>query len=300
MPFVKDRPRVVRSYHGGIVRYFYKTPSDIVCPHFWQLNWAYGCYFNCAYCYLQGTFRGKKKPWYRPIEEVVETLDEVFSERNDPALFNSGELADSLMSPGRMEKIADRFEEQSKHKLLLLTKSSNVEFLARRPRKQTIVSFSINATEPARLWEHGVPSPERRVMAAKAVSEAGYETRIRIDPMVPVPNWEKEYTGLIDNIFTNLRPNRITVGTLRGLQKTIMFSKDNSWVKYLSEKKTGWGKKIEFGKRFSMYSTVITYLKERYNFASVALCKETAEMWNRLGTSPGSYPRWEKCRCNCV
>ena len=294
MPFFKDRPRIVRSYHGGIVRYFYKTPSDIVCPHFWELNWAYGCYFNCAYCYLQGTFRGKKEPWYRPVEEVLVTLDEVFSDRNNPTLFNSGELADSLMSPSRMEKIADRFEEQSKHKLLLLTKSTNVGFLVSRPRKQTIVSFSINATEPARLWEHRVPSPEKRIEAAKTVSEAGYETRIRIDPMVPIPNWKKQYTELIDKIFTNLCPNRITLGTLRGLQKTIMFCKDNSWVKYLSEEKTGWGKKINFDLRHSIYSTIINYLQERYGYTKVALCKETTKMWEKLRMDLG------RCRCNCV
>jgi spore photoproduct lyase len=204
------------------------------------------------------------------------------------------------MNPSRMEKIIDKFEEQNKHKLLLLTKSTKIEILLKRPRKQTIISFSINAPVPAKLWERSVPPPQKRIKAAKKVSEAGYETRLRIDPMVPVLNWKKEYIGLIDNIFANLRPSRITLGTLRGLQKTIMFCKDNSWVKYLSEKKTGWGKKLEFNERFSIYSTIITYLKEKYNFTNVALCKETKEMWNCLMMDPGSYPRWEKCRCNCV
>ena len=294
MPVVKERPRLVQSYGGGIVRFFYKTPSDIVCPHFWELNWAYGCYFDCAYCYLQGTFRGKKEPWYRPPEDVIKTLDEVFRDRDEPTLFNSGELADSLMSPHRMEKIADKFEEQSKHKLLLLTKSTNVEFLVRRPRKQTIVSFSINAVEPAKLWEHHVPLPEKRIEAAKMVSESGYETRIRIDPMVPVPNWEKQYSELIDGIFRKLCPNRITLGTLRGLQKTIMFCKDTSWVKYLSEEKTGWGRKIDFGTRYSIYSTIINYLQEKYNYTNVALCKETVKMWEVLGMNR------MRCKCNCV
>jgi spore photoproduct lyase len=300
MPIIRERHRLVRSYGGGIVRYFYKTPSDIVCPHFWELNWAYGCYFDCAYCYLQGTFRGKKKPWYRPVDDVIDTLNEVFRERNEPTLFNSGELADSLMNPSRIKKIMDKFEEQNKHKLLLLTKSTNVKFLLETPRKQTIVSFSINAIKPAKFWERGVPSPRRRIIAAKMVSEAGYETRIRIDPMVPVPSWEEEYRGLIDEIFKNFSPSRITLGTLRGLRKTIMFCKDNSWVKYLSEKKTGWGKKIEFDKRCAMYSMVLEYLEKKYGYANVALCKETLETWKELELVPGTYPRWEKCKCNCV
>ena len=56
--------------HPNIIRYFEKTPKDICCPHFYELNWAYGCKFNCAYCYLQGTFRGNVEPRYIPLKEV--------------------------------------------------------------------------------------------------------------------------------------------------------------------------------------------------------------------------------------
>jgi spore photoproduct lyase len=234
------------------------------------------------------------------VEDVLHILDEVFRDHNEPILFNSGELADSLMSPNRIKRIMDKFEQQNKHKLLLLTKSTNVEFILQRPRKQTIISFSINAPVPARLWEHHVPPPEHRIKAAKMVSDAGYEIRIRIDPMVPIIHWKRQYIQLVDEIFRDLCPNRITLGTLRGLQKTIMFCMDRSWVKYLSEKKTGWGRKIAFDKRRVMYSTIISYLEKEYNYIQVALCKETLKIWKEIGLEPGISPYWRKCRCNCV
>jgi len=47
---------------GSIITLFDKTPfpeqkDDVVCPHFVELKWANGCDFDCAWCYLKGTFR---------------------------------------------------------------------------------------------------------------------------------------------------------------------------------------------------------------------------------------------------
>ena len=46
-----------------------------------------------------------------------------------------------------MEKIVDKFEEQDKHKVALLSKmgTRNIDFLIKKLRKQTICAWSINA-----------------------------------------------------------------------------------------------------------------------------------------------------------
>jgi len=280
--------------HPNIVRYFEKTPSTIVCPHFYELNWGYGCPFSCAYCYLQGTLRGQKYPRHKPLNHIFFTLDQVFNDKLPASVFNSGELTDSLAFPSIMEKIVDKFEEQDQHKLLILTKSSNIKVLLKKLRRQTIVSFSINASEVAARWEKGCPAPEKRIAAAKDVAEIGYQTRIRIDPIFPLEGWEKIYCDLIDQIFDAFEPERITLGSLRGLQKTIRYSIDHSWVKYLSDNEnTGWGKKVNFGTRALIYTTIIDYLREK-GFSKIAFCKETWELWKKLGLDPGSYKKnWE-------
>ena len=148
----------------GMIVYFSKTPFDIVCPHFWELRWAFGCPFDCAYCYLQGTGRGNKSPKYRPINKVIKAIDKAFKDEyflKHPSIFNSGELSDSLMNPTNMKQIADLFETQERHKLLLLTKSGNVEWLCQKTRKQTIASFSINATEISQKWEKKTSLPQQ-------------------------------------------------------------------------------------------------------------------------------------------
>jgi len=285
----------------GIIVYFIKTPFDIICPHFWELRWAFGCYFNCDYCYLRGTGQGytDKYVGYRPESDVTAAIDKAFRHEyfmKNPSIFNSGELSDSLAIPSRMEKIADKFEEQNKHKLLLLTKSSNVKFLVEKPRKQTIVSFSLNASEAWRRWEHKTPPPEKRIEAAKAVNSVGYETRIRIDPIFPIENWQTHYENLIYSIFSEFTPERITLGTPRGLAKTLMFSKDLSWAKYFDEgEKTGWGKKISDALRKEIYFFFYDKLCALgFDKSKIAMCKETRSMWKELGLDP------TKIRCNCV
>lgn len=299
---LKVYPEFKRVYGGGIVRYFDKTPSEIVCPHFWELNWAYGCRFECAYCYLQGTFHGRKEPWPRPVDQVLTILHKFFEDhQRDPQILNSGELTDSLVYPRRIKQISDKFEDQAEHKLLLLTKSSNVKLLIDKPRKQTIFSFSLNADEVWRRWEHKTPSPEERIEAAKIVSEIGDEVRVRIDPIFPIEDWQKHYEDLVYLLLSKLSsdPNRITLGTPRGLAKTRMFSKDSSWWKLAFEdnpsENTGWGKKIAFPLRKEIYRFFYDKLDSiGFDKAKIAMCKETRSMWKELGLNPNN------CRCNCI
>ncbi|MFA4934604.1 MAG: hypothetical protein WC568_02085, partial [Candidatus Methanoperedens sp.] len=101
------------------------------------------------------------------------------------------------------------------------------------------------------------------------------------------------YTKLVDMIFEQFTPERITLGSLRGLQSTINNSKDKTWVTFLSEK-SNWGKKIDSGLRYEMYSTVIDYLNNKYGYTKVALCKESVEMWEKIGLD------YKKISCNCI
>jgi len=297
--FKEDIPNI-----DGIVVHFTKTPKSIVCPHFLELRWAIGCYFDCAYCYLQGTFRGyrgfKEKFVNRPVDKVLEAIEKTFNHeyfKRNPCIFNSGELSDSLAKPHLMRQIVDKFEEQGRHKLLLLTKSGNVNLLVDRPRKQTIFSFSTNAKEVWKRWEHKTPSPDERIEAAKVAAKLEDEVRVRIDPIFPIENWQAHYEDLIYSIFSEFIPERITLGTPRGLAKTLMFSKDLTWTKYFTEKPeySGWGKKMPASQRREIYLFFYDKLCALgFDKSKIAICKETAPLWKDLGLDP------TKIRCNCV
>ena len=301
-----ERQLVGRVSDGSIIKRFDKTPlptksTSVICPHFLELKWACGCPFDCAWCYLKGTFRflpTKTKPVIKNYSKIELHTRRFIEEVATPEILNTGEIADSLMWEGSNNPfskfIIPMFEEQDRHKLLFVTKSDNIKHLLEiNPHNQAIISFSLNADEVAKEWERGAPSVDRRIEAGQKLNQAGYEVRIRIDPIVPVPGWKIHYINLIDQIFANFTPSRITLGSLRGLQSTINGSTDKSWLEYLKEG-SNWGKKVDFKTRYEIYATLIDQLKENYNYSNVALCKETVAMWGKLGMD------YKKIKCNCI
>jgi len=291
---------------GSIIKRFDKTPTpkkrtDVVCPHFLELKWAYGCPFDCAWCFLKGTLRlldTKTKPVVKNYCKIQRHLESFFKNNGRSGeVLNAGELADSLMTENTDRPfsrfVIPIFEKQEKHKVLFLTKSTSINNLVRiKDHAQVIVSFSLNAPSVARKWERA-PSVEKRLQAAKTLSELGYEIRIRIDPIVPIENWKKEYLGLVDAIFDRFDPERITLGSLRGLQSTMNQVEDRSWVMFMTET-SNWGKKVAFETRYLIYHSIIKHLRSKYDNSRVSLCKETIEMWDRLGMD------YKKIQCNCL
>ncbi|NLT36749.1 MAG: hypothetical protein GXX95_01125 [Methanomassiliicoccus sp.] len=297
---------VARVGDGSIITRFDKTPlpkepTDVVCPHFLELKWATGCPYSCAWCYLQGTFRFleyKTKPMpknYIRIKNNVEAFIDGDGVR--PELLNAGELSDSMIMENSDHPfstfIMDLMAKQDLHKVLFVTKSNRVDNLLKVPNKeQAIVSFSLNAEKVAEQWEKA-PAVQDRIEAAGKLADAGFEVRARIDPMVPIEGWKKEYGALLDLIFDRFVPSRITMGSLRGLQSTINNSRDKSWVPFLEEK-SNWGRKIATETRVDMYKFMIRKLKKDHGYSNVALCKETVDMWERVGLD------YKEIKCNCT
>ena len=215
-------------------------------------------------------------------------------------LLNSGELGDSLMLNGALIDLIEEFRENylstkeaKSHRILLLTKDTRIEKLLKYDLQELVVaSFSLNSRRVAMRWEGRAPLPEERLKAAEELSDAGYEVRLRIDPMVPVAEWRSDYEALLTKIFRNMEPERITLGSLRGLQTTINSARDKSWADYLTEP-TKWGRRVDFAARRGLYAHAISLLDD-YGYDRVALCKEEVGMWESLGLD------WRVCTCNCL
>ena len=243
--------------------------------------------------------RGRMKPQYVRTELVLQALDEAFAKISTPAIFNSGELSDSLMNPPLMKPIVDKFEEQKIHKIYLLSKcgTQNIDFLTDVSRRQVICGWSINTSEAARLWERGAAPPEIRIEAATLVSKSGYDTRIRIDPIFPIKDWRIHYGNLINQILSKFTPNKIILGTPRGLWKTIQYAReantDLEWIKFFAED-SSWGQKLYFEQRKEIYQFFYDILESAgYPTSKISLCKETFDMWKSLGLNTVSG------LCNC-
>lgn len=294
---------------GSIIKRFDRTPipkkkNDVVCPHFLELKWSYGCPFSCSWCYLQGTLRRlqtKTSPVVKDYDTIVRHVN-AFFDYDEPEILNAGEISDSLMTewyPNPFSKlIVPFFDEQDLHKLLFVTKSDYVKNLLELRGRNTIVSFSVNAEKVAKRWERGAPAPYRRIEAAKELVDVGYIVRIRIDPVIPIKGWVLAYRRLIDKLM-EVSPERVTIGSLRGLTTTIREARDKSWVRYLSKgEKTNWGKRCRFDLRCRVYEDLINYLFDEYGYKNVALCKETLGIWEKMEEKFGL--RYTEIKCNCM
>jgi len=263
----------------------------IVCGPFWAISYYIGCPFKCSYCYLQGTFRGRVDPVvYTNRERLLKELEDWLAAPGNLRL-NAGELEDSLALDGHIPLVDDlvpRFAAQQRHKLLLVTKSTNVrQLLKHDPKGQVIIAFSVNAPEIAARFELGAPSPVERLKAAAKAQAAGYCTTLRLDPMIPVEGWEEAYARLIGEAYSTLAPDQWTLGSLRYFpllpRWTARVGRDTSVYGFAGERSPEDGRRrIELGLRANMYEIAMSEIRRHDGDVPVRLCKETVALYQRM------------------
>ena len=272
----------VRERKSNFVKLFDKTPESVFCPHFYELVLSNGCPFDCSYCYLKLTFRGKTNPtlFNNDWAEVQAELDKV-----EKGVFSTGELADSLaIIPPLLENTLDYFEQQKDKYILLLTKSTNIDILKnRKPSPQIIISFSVNSVEAANVYEKGSPDPMKRLEASKELKELGWRVRIRLDPIILESGLE--HYEPICKAIAELSPEVVTIGTLRQFPGLHRFAKE---APRDGLKKAPDGRmRYPTQQRIEVYKQIADWLGFQ-----PSLCKEAVEMWKTLG--------WKFKDCNCT
>jgi len=89
------------------------------------------------------------------------------------------------------------------------------------------VSFSLNPQAIADVFEgkypdglRVTPSIKRRLDASGRAAQLGFQTRWRIDPIVPIEGWEERYRDFFLQA-AHLRPSRITLGIYRKMGSSL-------------------------------------------------------------------------------
>lgn len=285
-----------RKRYSNFIHFFDKTPPGIVCPHFYILAHANGCPYECDYCYLRLTLRHYPEPTvFSNTARLFQELRDWLLSLETPSVLNTGELSDSLAWDRETElslNLIPLFDNQKKHKALFLTKSQTVDNLLKmEPSAQVIVSFSVNAEAVARKYERGAPAPAARLAAAKKLREAGWEVRVRLDPLLPVPDWKDQYAEIIDKI-NEVGPAVVTLGSLRYFKNLLAHAPAATDVfgMGLDHGDPDGRLRVAEEQRQEMYR----FCMERLSSLRLGLCKETEKMHRALGL-PGTHQS-----CNCT
>jgi spore photoproduct lyase len=128
---------------------------------------------------------------------------------------------------------------------------------------------------------------------------------------VPFEAWQQAYADTVRKIFEAVLPERITVGTLRfedgfyKMRNTFLTTGDelrhymNCMVPMFPPKQFPGSKRPKEGKysfteekRIEIFDFIINEI-QKYSNCRIALCKESASVWNKLGLS------LSKCSCVC-
>jgi DNA repair photolyase len=312
--------RAIRPKNNILKPWQPNTNDDSYCPAHWS-DIAIGrgaCGFRCRACFLILTHRAFCDPSRHVLYENVDDYAEAVRKELMKSGTNLGlgiDCSDSLLyegTTGHARRLIPLFANEKtnpfKRKLILLTKSINVGYLEGLPTANVLMTFSLNPETIADLWEGKwndglriTPSIEKRLAASARAQKMGFEIRWRIDPILPVDNWEDIYREFFfEAAKKNHRPTRITLGTYREMGRSLL-GMANSWglpsMEWLPKKlsKDGMHYHIPETERIEIYAKLRDYIQSAWqqnSFAPiVALCKETKTVRTVLGINHN--------HCNC-
>lgn len=288
----------LRPRRSPFVQLFRTTPPSTVCPNFYVLAHADGCAFapHCEYCYLKSSLWHLRRPTvFTNIDHLLRDVRR-WIRRNDLETWflNAGNLSDSLAFERRrplMRRLVALFREEAcgrPHTLLLVTKGGPEEcadLLSAEPCPNVIVSFSVNHAAAARRYEKGAAKVADRLRAATALRTAGWRVRIRIDPMIAGYRY-----GLLARQVCAVRPERVTLGTLRAEASLLRFASCEAFRRLEPPPSPRGLARYPLPLRLALYRPMVRAFRK---VCTIGLCEETPEVWIKLGLDPTT------ASCNC-
>lgn len=211
----------------------------------WRFDLAEGCPAHCQYCYLAGSLSGPPVTRaYANLGDILGNLDSYLGRGNvtsasearagEGTTFEASCYTDPLAIEhltGSLSAAIERFGAwDAPVQLRFTTKFAAVApLLGLDHGRRTRIRFSVNARGAAR-YEGGTDPLDARLDALRQVALAGYPVGLTIAPILPIPDWQETYAGLIRDaadalsgvpdldLTTELITHRFTPGSKEVLQ----------------------------------------------------------------------------------
>ena len=180
------------------------SAAQYVCQGGWGIHSLRGCLHKCDYC-----SQSFINTVLLDIEDFCEHLSAMFVRRPEQLLYRYDLFSDILgLEPeyGASEALAKCFKDHGKY-LLLYTRSDNVEWLADMPhRENTLLNWTLSMDTQCRTIERDSPPLANRIEAMRFCQEHGYPVRAGFSPIIPVKNWRRETTEMLEMLFSKVQP----------------------------------------------------------------------------------------------
>ncbi|RXI48394.1 hypothetical protein CRU99_00960 [Malaciobacter mytili] len=195
------------------------------CCNLLTLDAVQSCGFDCSYCSIQSFYNQDKIGFDKNFKDNLKNLK---LDPNEIYHIGTGQSSDSLMW-GNKEGILDALFEFARTNpnviLEFKTKSNNIKyFLENEVPKNIICTWSLNTPTIIENEEHLAASLEKRIEAAKLVSQKGVLVGFHFHPIVHYENYLEEYGKVYQTLIDTFEPSKVALvsfGTLTFIKPVI-------------------------------------------------------------------------------
>ncbi len=298
---------LVFGEHGSAVGR--SDESGNTCPNFWHFS-PYGfCPYGCQYCYLAGTQGVRFSPTvkiYVNLEEILDQIDRVARRLARPEAFYLGKLQDGMaLDPltGYSRMMIPFFADHPFARLRILSKCADFDnVLELDHRGHTVLCWSLNPPAVRKEYEVITPPIEERLRAIVRCAQAGYPIRVMLMPNIPVPDWQRHYDDLLEQLLTRVKLDRITLGGICSFGPALQImeaklGRDNLISRSLTvlDNAPDDGRtRYPLAVRAAIYEHLLQTIRCYQPELTCALCMEDVALARELGVADNIG------RCNCI
>jgi spore photoproduct lyase len=264
------------------------SPNRLCCDYY-IISPAYGCVFDCSYCFMHAYFDDFSKVTIFNNEKKLLSELCVFLETNKDKKIRlgSGEFTDSLAISkldSINKKIIKLIANYNNTIFEFKTKSNRIDILLNiKAIKNIVLAWSLNIPSIIEEQEHNTANLEERLNAAKLAEKHGYKLAFHFDPIFMTENNLSLYLELatrIINSFSNIA--WISMGGFRYTEelKLAMLYKNNSINVFNNEFVKCSDNKYRYPKaiRIMYYNKMANILNSK-NKIKIYTCMESKDVW---------------------
>lgn len=284
------------------------TPDrdEFVCQGGWGIHTIAGCLHKCDYC-----GQGYVVNLMLDLEDFCVQLEKMFAERPQQKLYRYDLFSDILaFDPeyGAAEVVGECFDRTDDKYLLLYTRSNNVQHLVDLPYKtHTLANWTLSMETVCREIERDSPSLDERIEAMRICQDAGYVVRAGFSPIIPIADWRRETTDMLERLFARVKPDVLRCWVL-AMMEADEFERifdasqmDPKFMRRMREEahalKGLHGAPFPLDVRAEIYEYYLDEVQRISPETRVALCTEHPKLWDLLGHKTGMKRDDMYCCC---
>lgn len=175
---------------------------------------------------------------------------------------------------GFLRDILPLFCNQDKHILIINTKSDDAicEPLQDNKSNNIIISYNVSSYNVCAELEPMCPNPFQRLSTALIWHNRGYDVNINIEPIIPIVNFDDEYSKICDIIMNHKLP-RVSIGVLKTTQAIKDNDKNNIFKYEIESCKDGYMRMPE-----KVRAGIYRWFRRRLSDIKIVINEDVADM----------------------